>query len=167
MWGPEFNPPVLPKKTVSWDFNLLHANILFFSPPRLGFVQGFVLAKQALYSWVTHPVHFALVILETGGGGVLMNYLPWLTLNCNPPHLSLPRNTIFAVPTFPVSTNFRLECFQFGALYLNSEWVTPEKDASDLYRMTYTSLTYPVAGCCLICGRGWIPNAWPWHLPQR
>jgi hypothetical protein len=34
----------------------------------------------------TTPVHFALVILETG----LQNYLPRLTSNCDPPDLSLP-----------------------------------------------------------------------------
>jgi hypothetical protein len=52
--------------------------------------QGFTFVKQVLCPLsATSPVHFSLVILKMGGGGFLMNYLPRLASNLNPPNLSL------------------------------------------------------------------------------
>jgi hypothetical protein len=42
---------------------------------------------ESRHSHFSHTVHFALVIF---GDGDLENYLPGLTLNCDPPDFSLP-----------------------------------------------------------------------------
>jgi hypothetical protein len=51
--------------------------------------QGFVLAKQMLY----HLSHTSSPFCSGYfGDGSLMNYLPGLASNCDPPHLSFPRS---------------------------------------------------------------------------
>jgi hypothetical protein len=60
----------------------------FFFLMRPGFeLRTSLLQSRLSTAWATPPVHLPLVILEMGG---LLNYLPWLALNCNPPNLSLP-----------------------------------------------------------------------------
>jgi hypothetical protein len=67
-------------------------------------------------TWATSPVHFALVILEVGGRG-LINYLPRLALNLNPPNLSFPNSRDYR--SEPLASDYIREFFKiiFISLY--------------------------------------------------